>query len=151
MKTITGKSLQYLDRFVGEHFEAGDKVELFLGVGRALTQQEVATFQDELVSQGAQMTSPVDYGYTEDLGHTLRVEFIRPDMQGGVGFPVLLPLILVGGLAAIAVTSIIGWRMSQVIETFAKYLLPIAFIAAGTIIGISYFQSKKGSPQKAKA
>lgn len=124
MNTIYGTSLDFLGNQIAEHFNPGAKVQLDLSIGSLLDSGKLAVFQEHLLTNGFELTKPVQSLITEE-GPVVRVEFVRPDSQSGVG---VIPLILLipAGLAAIGIFAVMGWRISQVTETIAKYVIPLS-------------------------
>jgi len=130
MIEVAGASIDNLGYQVNEHFNAGQKVNLYLCIDRALTSEEVQAFENSLRQQGLNLTSPIRFG-SGPWDNTLNVQFTRPAYSKGVGF-LSLPMMMVGAAGFIVVT-IIGWKFVSEITKTGNILI-IGGLIAGTII-----------------
>jgi len=134
MAAVSGVSLDYLGNIIAEHFNPGDKVKLDIGVDTLPSQVQISQLNTYLLSQGATLIKPATAFLDKKLGPTISLQFEIPQYREGVGFIWWIPLAIVGGLGLIGITAVVGWRMSQVVESLAKWLLPITLGVAALII-----------------
>ena len=127
-----------------EHFMPGQPVQMLLGLGYDLTGEQVDAFGQYLTNGGLQLLSPIKMVHDSEWGPSIFMEFKRP-VQEGVGFAWAIPLLFVGGLAAIGVTAFIGWQVGEVLGQIARYLVPVALIAAGTYLVAQLIKGKQGA------
>ena len=124
-------SEQLLQRSIEEHSNPGQKVEVILALPRDLTAEELTFVQQELQSQGVNLTAPVQIGATPEWENALRVEFRRPALKGYS----LLPLIpIIGILGALGIGSFLAFKTGSVIESFGRNLVPLALITVGGLV-----------------
>jgi len=137
---VTGQMLDTIDVQLREHFNAGDRVELLVGIDADLTSEQLAQFTSHLRARGMQLTSPVQIGSTEKWPNALRITFRRPSYEG-VGF-LPIPVLLFGGLALFG-ASVIGWKFtSEVAQGIRENIVPIvgSLVVGGVLV---YYLSRR--------
>lgn len=133
MKTreATLQDLNRLQQYLAKNVPEGKPVELFIGVERDLNSDELDLLQDDLLAGGLELLDPVSIGSSGDWANTVRLNFKKPVAnQSGIG---ILPLavLIIGALGAVGIGGIFGWKLGNIMDSFAKNIVPIALILGG--------------------
>ncbi len=131
MQYVTeGTSLDFLQSFLEEHFQPGEEVGLSLHIGGAVTEDNLAEFEQYCYNHGLELTRPVEFG-SEPYPNTVYLQFRRPVVDGKkIGFWPLI-LLAIGGFAILGFTL---WKTSNIIDSITKNMIPIALIAVGGFV-----------------
>lgn len=123
----------------------GRPVEVFLGIDRDLDATELARLEKELTSGGLNVTDPVTIG-SGPWANTLRLAFFSPASQGPHSTGMWpLAVLLVLSLGTVGIAGILGWKVSKIPEQIANYIVPLALIAAGTLVAVKLIQRPKAA------
>jgi hypothetical protein len=133
---VTKTNFDDIDNFIASHFRPGEEVDLYLGLPKPLTEEEVIKLETNLRSQGIALTAPLDYGSTKEWASAVRLRFTAPDYSGVGTLPLAVMLVLAVG--AVGIASFLGYKIGNVVDAIAKYTLPIVLIGAGTFIMWAY-------------
>ncbi len=139
---LTGATMQSLEWSLRE-FDPAQPVEVYLGVDREMSNEEVAAFAQELSRSG--LPAHVDFGQTDQWPNAVRLVFPRPAKIPGIAqFPV--GGILLATAAAIGI-GFIGFSLAaatkSVGESIGKNLVWLALVAAGTLVAISAVKAQQ--------
>lgn len=130
---IEGTDEITLNQALLEHFNPGDRVDLYLSLPRSLSDSETQYVADALYDYG------VDVQFTEMLTapypSTLRIVFTRPSRTEGYAIA-FLPIIPI--LAAIGIGVFLAWKTGQFIDTIAKNIIPLTLIFVGGGITLAW-------------
>jgi len=134
---VVGNRLDTLDIQLREHFNAGDRVEMFLGIDKDVSDSELSTIQQYLTDKGVQLTSPLEFGSVDQWNNAIRMTFTRPSYEG-VGF--------VFSAMGLVAATVLGWKITDDIanvmkENFAKIVI------IGAIAGVSIYYISRKVPQ----
>lgn len=143
----TMTELNRLQQYLAQNVPEGQPVELFLGVDRDLSADELDIMQDELQRGGLVLLEPIGVGSSGDWDNTVRVKFSRPaPLRGEIG---VLPLavLIIGALGAIGIGGIAGWKLGNIMDSFAKNIVPLALILGG-IYAVVTIAKKSPAPAK---
>jgi len=133
---LEGTDTRALDRALMEFFSPGQKVELLLGLPRDISDQEVARMGQQLVNAGLDLHS-IEMGSTKEWPYALRMIFTRPYRPEGVAAWPLAVLIIVA-LGGVGIAAFLGWKIGNVIDALAKYIVPITLIGVGGLVLAAY-------------
>lgn len=132
---------------VEEHFDPGTRVELHLGLPRAVTEAELGRIGAHLHQNGMQ-DAQVLFGaaYSPDGSvlweNALQVRFTRPSRAARAQF---LPFafVLIAALGLVGITAYLGFKVGQVVEQIGRNLVPLALIGGGTVLLIMWMRQRK--------
>jgi hypothetical protein len=133
---LEGTDTRALDRALMEFFSPGQKVELLLGLPRDISDQEVAQLEQQLVNAGLDLHS-IEMGSTKEWPYALRMIFTRPYRPEGVAVWPLAVLIIVA-LGGVGIAAFLGWKVGNVIDALAKYIIPVTLIGVGGLVLAAY-------------
>lgn len=126
---------QALQEAVAKNYSPGQTVELFIGIGRDLSIDELSAVQERFAQGGLKLLSPLAIG-ASPWPNTLRLVFANPEEPPGVGFILALPLavLVIGALGVVGIGAFLGFKLGNVVDSLAKNLLPITLITVGGLI-----------------
>ena len=132
---------------VEEHFNAGTRVALLLGLPREVTETQLGRIADHLHHHGmgdAQVQFGTSYNPAGSVlwDNTLRVEFTRPSREAKAQFlPFAFTLIAAMGL--VGITAYLGFKVGQVVEQIGRNLVPLALIGVGAVVLIMWMRQRQ--------
>lgn len=125
-------------------YPTGARVEAFLGVDRDLTDEDLDRMQGELERGGLRMAEPLGIG-SGAWANTVRISFYNPPpVPEGIGALPLVVLLIVA-VGAVGIAGILGWQVGGVIDKIGQYIIPLAILAGGVIVLVTFAKRPAGS------
>lgn len=142
---ITGLDDKALNNAILE-FDPGTRLDLYMGIERSLSDNELQAFADGVAHQGVEIEF-AEMG-SGPWPNTLRMIFTRPNREG-YGF--LLPVIVIlGTLGFLGISGYLGFKLGNVIDAVSKYIIPLSLVAAGVTL-LGFWVYRKTTPEIVRA
>ena len=123
----------------------GSKIELTLGIDRNLSASELALVAQSL-NKNVTLTGNLEMGSTPEWPNALRMTFYNPYnpiSQKGYAFALPLAVLIIGALGAVGVSAFLGFKLGNVIDALAKYIVPVTLILAGSFVLYGFATRKR--------
>ena len=121
----------------------GSKVELTIGIDKDLSESQLASIAQSL-SSNLVLTDTLQIGSTPEWPNALKLSFYNPVTPGqGIAFALPLVVLIIGALGVVGISSFLGFKIGNVVDSIAKYIIPITLISVGGLVLYGYVTRKK--------
>jgi len=138
MAMIVSTAVDNLDNVVAKNFKPGSRVEMYLGIPRELTAEELTSYQQSLEANGAKLMAPVEIGDYGNQPHVLKVALQAPSYSGVGVLPLVVLLVL-----ALGVVGIAAYTGVTIVNVIKQNMVPLAVIGGVMFLGALLIMSKK--------
>jgi hypothetical protein len=109
---------------------AGKQIEISVNVDRVLSLADLNVIAARLKSNGVRVSNVE----SSDSG-LFKIRLENPGVPSSGQYGALpLVVLIIGALGAVGVASVVGWKVSTVVDQIAKNLVPIALIGGGIFL-----------------